>query len=232
MDAIEMPPSKPGFFKHMFELVDDDKSQLLNYLQYVLVALIPVVVILKVMRAYVPDDDEDKSTSIVTVEVIGQILAIFLSIWLVDRFVRFVPTYSGLPYQPMYLCNFVIAFLMILLTMQSKLGSKVDILVERVLDLWEGKNEEKDDKKEKRDKKVKTAFQKTDVNPQMKEDGLAILRAAAPQGEMPDMSRARPSPDFNNMYDNQITPMPGAASPMQNSFEPEAANGMQFGSMY
>ena len=66
----------------------------------------------------------------------------------------------------------------------------------------------------------------------MKEDGLAILRAAAPQGEMPDMSRARPSPDFNNMYDNQITPMPGAASPMQNSFEPEAANGMQFGSMY
>ena len=44
----------------MFELVDDDKSQLLNYLQYVLVALIPVVVILKIMRAYVPDDDEDK----------------------------------------------------------------------------------------------------------------------------------------------------------------------------
>ena len=231
MEAIEVPQSKPGFFKHMFELVDDDKSQLLNYLQYVIVALIPVVIVLKLLRAYVPDDEEDKSTSMITVEVIGQILAIFLSIWLIDRFVRFVPTYSGLPYQPMYLTNFVLAFLMILLTMQSKLGAKVDILVDRVVDMWEGNTHVKEEKKSK--KKSKSSPPAHDEHQgHIKEDGLAILRAAAPQGQMPDMSRARPSPDFNTMYDNQITPMPGAASPMQNSFEPEAANSSPFGSAY
>ena len=88
-------------------------------------------------------------------EVIGQILAIFLSIWLIDRFVRFIPTYSKQAYQPMYLTNFAIALLMILLTLQSKLGSKVDLLVDKVTDLWNGDSSLKEESKESKKNKIK-----------------------------------------------------------------------------
>jgi len=219
----------------MFELGNEDKGQLLNYMQYVLVAMVPVVIVLKLIRAYVPEEDEDKGSAMIAAETVGQILAIFLSIWLIDRFVRFIPTYSKQAYQPMYLTNFVTAFLMILLTMQSKLGAKVDILVNKVSSLWSGESSLKDEDKKhaSKDKKKKSVsfVDKSRAQAAPHVDGLAILRDAAPQGQMPSMP-TRQSPDFNSMYQNDATPLQDASTPGMGGFEPVAANQGSFGGSF
>lgn len=240
METVQQAPSTPGFVSHMFELGNEDKGQLLNYVQYVLVAIVPVVIVLKLIRAYVPEEDEDKGSAMIVAETVGQILAIFLSIWLIDRFVRFVPTYSKQAYQPMYLTNFVTAFLMILLTMQSKLGAKVDILVDKVHSLWSGESslkddDKKNDSKDKKKKKNVSFAEKTHAQAQSQAhthtDGLAILREAAPQGQMPSMP-TRQSPDFNSMYQNDVTPLQDASIPGMGGFEPVAANQGSFGGSF
>ena len=39
--------SNKGFFKHVFNFDDDSKSEILNIIQYALIAIIPVVVLNK-----------------------------------------------------------------------------------------------------------------------------------------------------------------------------------------
>jgi len=237
MENIEQAPSKPGFFKHMFELAGEDKAELLNYLQYVLVALIPAVVVLKLLRAYVPDEDPDQSALSTLGESLGQILVIFLSIWLIDRLVRFVPTYSGVSYKPMYLTNFVIAFLMVLLTMQSKLGSKINILVDKVTDLWKGETSLKEEPKvaAKTAQVAQNAAAPSALSavatrqpPQNVQSQMGMLNnnlgvSAPPQQQMA-IPPPMPTPDFNNMYNQDNIEMPGAQVPT-------AAFGMDQGPM-
>ena len=42
--------SRMGFFKHVFNFDDDSKGELLNLVQYSTIALIPVVILNKVMQ--------------------------------------------------------------------------------------------------------------------------------------------------------------------------------------
>jgi hypothetical protein len=226
MENIEQSPSKPGFFKHMFELAGEDKAELLNYLQYVLVALIPVVIILKLLRAYVPDEDPEQSALSTLGESLAQILVIFLSIWLIDRLVRYVPTYSGVAYKPMYLTNFIIAFLMVLLTMQSKLGSKINILVDKVSDLWRGETSLKEKPKAKTANAVaqqnasapsalsavatRQPIQSNLSQAAMLNNNLGV---SAPQQQQMAIPAPMPTPDFNNMYTQDNIEMPGAQVP-------------------
>ena len=46
--------------------------------------------------------------------------------------VRYVPTYSGINYHKFNEINFILPLLIILVTMQTKLGAKINILADRV----------------------------------------------------------------------------------------------------
>ena len=52
--------SNKSFFKHVFNFDDDSKSEILNTLQYILLAIIPVVILTKTIGKYVPDADDKK----------------------------------------------------------------------------------------------------------------------------------------------------------------------------
>ena len=81
METMEIStPEKAGFFRYLFELSADEKSHTLNYLQYIILAIIPVVVILRIIRHYVPDDDEDKGNITIIAEVVAQVVAVFMAI--------------------------------------------------------------------------------------------------------------------------------------------------------
>ena len=45
--------SKKNFFKHVFNFDDDSKAEILNVIQYALVAIIPIVVLNKTVGKYV-----------------------------------------------------------------------------------------------------------------------------------------------------------------------------------
>lgn len=54
--------------------------------------------------------------------------------------VRFIPTYSGVCYFKFNETNFIIPILIVLITMQTKLGAKINLLLDRVTELWSGKS--------------------------------------------------------------------------------------------
>ena len=67
----------------------------------------------------------------------------FCGIIVIHRVITYIPTYSGFKYEDLALTNVILAFLVIVLSIQSKLGIKVNILVDRLSDLWNGKAPEK-----------------------------------------------------------------------------------------
>ena len=143
----DSPKETLGFFKHVFKFDADSKVQVFNMLQYTILCVIPVVILLKVIKHVIPDVDDKKSSLEISAEVLGQLLMLTVGILSIHRVVDYIPTYSGKEYVCFNETNFVIAFLIVLFTMQTKLGEKVTILVERLTDLVQGKKEEKKDGK-------------------------------------------------------------------------------------
>ena len=129
-----------GFISHMLNFDDDTKSLILNIMQYMIIAIVPVVVVLKLIKEYVPEDDDTKGSFEIAIEVVLQLGFLFFSIWFIDRFVRYFPTFSKMPYSKSSELSFIIPLLFIMITMQTKLGAKINILVERVNEIWSGNN--------------------------------------------------------------------------------------------
>jgi hypothetical protein len=139
--------SKKNFVKHVFNFDDDSKSEILNIIQYSLVALIPVVVLNKTMAKYIPEADENKGSLEVVAEVLIQVISMFMGLLVIHRLVTFVPTYSGTKYPEYNIIFIVLAVLMITLSLQTKLGEKVGILFDRGTELWSGRVEKPGAKK-------------------------------------------------------------------------------------
>ena len=130
--------SGSGFVNHVFNFDETSKSNMTNMCQYILLGLIPIVVVLKLIKTYIPEDDDNKGTFELTFEVVLQLFSIFFAIYFIDRIVRYIPTYSGLDYHKFNEINFILPILIILVTMQTKLGAKINIIYDRGCDMWNG----------------------------------------------------------------------------------------------
>ena len=129
---------KNSFINHVFNFSEEGKGELLNIAQYSLMGVVPIVLLNKLVQRFVPEVDNDKGTPEILAELVFQILAMFCGIVLINRMITYVPTYSGVKYEEINLTTIVLAFLMIVLSLQTKLGEKVNILVSRVMDLVDG----------------------------------------------------------------------------------------------
>ena len=138
MEGGSSQMSVSGFFNHVFNFDSDNKAAMLNLVQYLLIGLIPIVLVLKGIKNIIPEEDDFKGTPEIAIEVAMQLFAIFFAIWFIDKMIRYFPTYSGVNYHKFNELNIVLPLLIILVTMQTKLGAKINILAERVMDLWNG----------------------------------------------------------------------------------------------
>ena len=84
-----------GFFKYVFDFNDDNKNAMLNMLQYTILSIIPLFLVLKVTKNYVPEVDEYKGSLEILAESLFQIIFIVLSFWFINRIIFYIPTYSG-----------------------------------------------------------------------------------------------------------------------------------------
>ena len=66
---------------------------------------------------------------------------IFIGIIIVHRMITFIPPYSGFKYESLNLTTVVLGFLVIVFSIQSKIGLKANILADRVYVLWNGPTE-------------------------------------------------------------------------------------------
>jgi hypothetical protein len=142
-------PTK-SFLNHVFSSTEDGKAELLNVVQYSAMGLVPIVILNKLIQRFVPEADSDKSSLELLVEIFIQLIVMFCGIVVIHRIITYFPTYSGFKYESLALTNVILAFLVIILSIQTKLGLKVNILVDRVVELWNGPNyESTDDVKKK-----------------------------------------------------------------------------------
>lgn len=239
--------SKKSFFKHVFNFDDDSKGEILNIIQYSLLAIIPVVILNKSMSKYVPEADDKKGSLEIVAEIIIQVIVMFLGLLIINRIIIYIPTYSGIIYPEFHIVYIILAILMITLSLQTKLGEKVSILVERVTELWEGKTDSKNSKKGTVKVSQPIAGQITGkplMNPAMNQslytDGTAISSLPNNEVTYSNPNQTAPTqqlPNYNAMYQHDPTPLVGAATPGQNEgfTEPMAANsvlGGGFGSSW
>jgi len=213
-----------SLIKHVFNFDDDSKNEMMNIVQYSLLSVIPIVVLNKSIQKFVPDIDEEKGSLEVLVEVIGQIVVMFIGILLIHRLITYVPTYSKTKYADFNIINIIIGFLVIVLSLQTKLGEKVNILLERAIEIVEGKINIKEGQ----------------TNQQQGGNGVSVSQPISQQGmtsgyvdnvnyqsgNPPVTGTIAPStnvgtqqsPNFNNMYSGPTNNLQGAATPQQESF--------------
>jgi hypothetical protein len=141
--------SKPGFVDHVFTFDAKSKAIAFNTIQYALLAIVPVVCWNKLMQRFVPDSDEKKSTLEISFEVIAQVVAMFTGIIFIHRIITYPRTYSEVQYSSFNPVNVVLAMLVIVLSLKTKVGDKVSILANRVVDAWEGVDHNAPAKKKK-----------------------------------------------------------------------------------
>ena len=229
MDELSKTSSgKPGFFKHVFNFDEESKADMLNIIQYAVLALIPVIILNKVMQRFVPEADEDKGSIEITAEILAQVVVMFLGILLIHRIVTYIPTYSGEKYAGFSVTNIILAMLVIILSLQTKLGEKVSILVDRVVELWEGPKDNKKGKKGNGNVKVS---QPISQNQSAMNQSLNSMGSTSISNLPPPVQQL---PNYDQMYQQDSTPLVGAATPGMETFEPMAANagGGAFGSAF
>lgn len=249
MDRLEKSTglNEDGFVKTVFPFDEDQKGLLLNIIQYSVLAIIPVVVLLKLIKNYIPEAEDDKGSLVILVEVIGQIVAMFTALYFIHKIIAYVPTYSGFKYGDVNVFNMIPAILFISVTMQTKLGEKVQMLVDRLWDLYDGQTSSGQSAPRQGGQ---SGGQVRVTQPISQSQQYSTTPSMAP-GNMPSIQNPPPSqmtnmksqsneysipqsPDFNSMYGGSETTMVGASTPgtgMMESIEPSAAND-SFGSVF
>jgi hypothetical protein len=226
-----------SFFKHVFNFDDDSKSEILNILQYSLIAIIPIVILNKTMQKYVPETDDKKSSLEISAEVVIQIIVMFIGLLLIHRIITYIPTYSGANYPDFHIVYIILAILMITMSLQTKLGEKVSLLVDRVTELWNGKEDNK--KKNGKNGTVKVSQpisgQVTGQPMGGYTDGTAISSLPTYDATQGNQNSLAPQqlPNYDAMYKQDNTPLVGAATPGgMEPFEPMAANSVLGGGAF
>ena len=210
------------FTSHVLNFDDATKSQLLNISQYVTLAILPVVALNKGIQAVIPTADEQKGTFEIVLELVGQVVVLFIGMFFIHRLVTFVPSYSGIPYPDVNMFTPVLTFLVIVLSIQSKVGDKANILYNRLMDiLGYGETNEKhqDDNTSKANIKTTQPIHGTPMNQQMNQLPSHDMRSDIP----PPQTHQGMQPQMNQEV-SQYTPPPPDAQPQPQMNEPIAAN--------
>lgn len=235
MDDLE---TKKNFFSHVFQFDKDTKCEISNILQYSMLSILPVVLLNKTIGRYVPEADEKKGSLEIAAEIVLQIVATFLGLYFIHRIVTYLPTYSEEKYPDFQVIYIILAMLMIMLSLQTRLGEKVSILSERLVELWEGKTGEKSSSKKGKNNGgnasvvvVKPPSSSPMTHPAITQslyEGTSISSLPTNDVQYGNENSLSPqsTPNYNSMYKQDTTPLVGAATPgqSQEQFEPVAAS--------
>jgi hypothetical protein len=191
--------SKKTFFSHVFSTTAEGKAEIFNVMQYAGLGVIPIIVLNKLIQRFIPEADTEKSSLEILVEIFLQLIIMFCGIIVIHRIITYIPTYSGFTYDSLVLTNVILAFLIIVLSIQTKLGIKVNILVDRINELWNGPSG--DDAKANVKKNVRVS-QNTSAHMPSQADYLD--NSQVQMGVFPPAPVANVRPKASEGYDNMM----------------------------
>lgn len=222
--------NKPTFLKHVFNFDDTGKAEMVNIVQYSLLSILPIIFLNKIIQKFIPEADDTKGSFELLAEILAQILAMFLGIIVINRVVTYVPTYSGFKYMEINLVNIVLGFLMIVFSLQTKLGEKTNIILARITELWDGSPVQK--KKQQNQAQGNTGAVRITqpISPPIHQPSQADTLSSSAIGLLPQSqpgmpnsapTQQQPQQNFQQMYSGPNNPLVDAANV---STEPMAAN--------
>ena len=211
-----------GFFSYVFNFDMENKYRIMNMLQYTMLTIIPVLLILRGIKHIIPEDDESKGSLEILAESVGQVILIMLAIWFTNKIIYYIPTYSGEEYPKFNEISFIIPFILILATMQTKLGAKFNILIDRVSGMIFGRRDEQKGQQQQQGQNVVRVSQplagqgQVPIHQPSQSDYLdrnQLLPSNPMMSSMPtkfpaqQLQQQQPAQDMNNMYMQSPEPM-------------------------
>jgi hypothetical protein len=221
---------------HIFNFDENSKIDMLNIVQYSIVSIVPIVILNKSIQKFVPEADETKGSVEIVFEILIQVVSMFIGLLFIHRIITYIPTYSNSPYPEYNIIYSVLPLLMILMSLQTKLGEKVSIVVDRLYELWEGKKEKggkSPNIKVSQPISQNKALNANHVNNQQNQS--AQKRVSFSDGtsinDLPTTNVGKQQlPDYDNMYRNDNNPLVNAATPGMETNNIVAANDVLGGS--
>jgi hypothetical protein len=236
LDEITKSVKPSGFVNHVFNFNDESKDEMMNIVQYAVLAILPVIILNKATQRLIPEADDEKGTPEIAIEVILQTVSMFLGILIIHRIIAYIPTHSGVKYSPLSVTSNILAVLVIILSLQTKLGEKVSILVDRAVDAWEGDEKSKLKKRPSNVKVSQPILQNQQISQSLGSSGSG----STPISQLPIAPQiTKPQQEYVNTYhqSNTYGTQPQASymnNQMMEQGEPMAANfgGSSFGSTF
>lgn len=236
LDEITKSVKPSGFVNHVFNFNDESKDEMMNIVQYAVLAILPVIILNKATQRLIPEADDEKGTPEIAIEVILQTVSMFLGILIIHRIITYIPTHSGVKYSPLSVTSNILAVLVIILSLQTKLGEKVSILVDRAVDAWEGDEKSKLKKRPSNVKVSQPILQNQQISQSLGSSGSG----STPISQLPVAPQiTKPQQEYVNTYhqSNTYGTQPQASymnNQMMEQGEPMAANfgGSSFGSTF
>ena len=236
LDEITKSVKPSGFVNHVFNFNDESKDEMMNIVQYAVLAILPVIILNKATQRLIPEADDEKGTPEIAIEVILQTVSMFLGILIIHRIITYIPTHSGVKYSPLSVTSNILAVLVIILSLQTKLGEKVSILVDRAVDAWEGDEKSKLKKRPANVKVSQPILQNQQISQSLGSSGSG----STPISQLPVAPQiTKPQQEYVNTYhqSNTYGTQPQASymnNQMMEQSEPMAANfgGSSFGSTF
>jgi hypothetical protein len=122
-----------SFVSYMFSMTDGEKVELINMFQYIILAIIPVILIVRLMKTYIPPVNNKKGSAEVTIELIVQLVVLVSFFFVIHKLILFIPTYTKQNYPSIQFFPVLLPLLFILFTLDKNMGEKAQLLLQRGL---------------------------------------------------------------------------------------------------
>jgi len=136
-----------GFFTKVLEMDTGTKNGLINGIQYITMAVIPIAIVDMVMkRWFTSKNPYDKGSVELLAEVLGQAVVTLVLLFIVHKLIIAVPTYTGTPMTRINYSTISLNLLIIAFALNQGMGDKINVIFTRLQDYWEGKSTDGKDK--------------------------------------------------------------------------------------
>lgn len=142
MDASESSSVNKSFISKVLEVDNETKSGLMNGIQYIILALIPIAVVdIMMKKLFVDTNPATKGSIELLAEVLGQAGLTLILLFCVHKIIIAIPTYSGTAMNRLNYSTLSLALLISFFALNHQISGKMGVIFERLQDMWEGKQQ-------------------------------------------------------------------------------------------
>ena len=205
-----------GFIHHVFNFDEEHRGEMLNILQYTFLSIIPLVIIIKLTERFIPGVDNQKGSIEITFEIVAEILVLFMGFYFTNKTITYIKPFSETEYPTIVLQSLL--FMFIILSMNTKISNKVNVLFDRISDAWNGGTSSDDKRTKKSGVKVSQPISNSNGSIQLQQQPQQSQQSYSDTSlinNLPNINSQykQEETNFNAMYQQNPTPLIGANSP-------------------